>query len=410
MKTALSPPDELLIVDRPWLEATLAELVAIDSRNPTLVPGAPGEREIAERIAGILRGIGLETEVHEAAPGRASAVGVLRGTGGGRSLMLNGHVDTVGVEGMERPLEPRVEAGRLYGRGAYDMKGSVAAMLAAAKALVEAGAPLAGDLVVACVADEEVASLGTMDVLERYPVDGAIVTEPTGLGLSLAHKGFVWLDVEVRGRAAHGSRPDLGVDANLRMGRFLARLEGLERELRGRAPHPRVGVPSLHVGVLQGGEGPSTYAERCVARIERRTVPGETVEGVTAEVAGILESLRSEDSDFEAEVRVDLAREPFEADEEGFLAAAVENAATEVLGALPVRRGDSYWMDAALCGARGIDTVVIGPDGAGAHAVEEWVDLDSCARLAETLARAVVAYCGKTREPVNPHSSNRADS
>ncbi|HUP18714.1 MAG TPA: M20/M25/M40 family metallo-hydrolase, partial [Gemmatimonadota bacterium] len=335
-------------VDPEWLEATLAELVAIDSRNPTLVPGASGEREIAGRIAEILRGIGLEAEIYEAAPGRVSAVGRLRGTGGGRSLMLNGHVDTVGVDGMERPFEPRVDVGRLYGRGAYDMKGSVAAMLAAAKALVEEGAPMAGDLVVACVADEEVASLGTTDVLERYPVEGAIVTEPTGLALSLAHKGFVWLDVEVRGRAAHGSRPDLGVDANLRMGRFLARLEGLERQLRGRAPHPLVGPPSLHVGVLQGGEGPSTYAERCVARIERRTVPGETVEEVTAEVSAILDGLRSEDSEYEAEVRVDLARAPFEAREGGLVAAVVETAATEVLGAVPARRGDSYWMDAAL--------------------------------------------------------------
>ena len=381
--------------DPAWLEATLAQLVAIDSRNPTLVPGAPGERAIAERVASILRGIGLETEIHEAAPGRASAVGRLRGTGGGPALMLNGHVDTVGVDGMERPFEPRIEGGRLHGRGAYDMKGSVAAMLAAAKALVESGTRLAGDLLVACVADEEVASLGTSDVLERYSVDGAIVTEPTELDLCLAHKGFAWIEVEIRGRAAHGSRFDEGIDANLCMGRVLHSLVGLEADLRARPPHPLVGPPSLHAATLAGGTGWSTYAERCVLGIERRTIPGETETSARAEVESILARLREDDGDFDAAARTVLAREPFEGDAGGALTASVAAAATTVLGAPPVTRGEAYWMDAALCGAMGIDTVVIGPAGAGAHATEEWVDLASCARLAEILARAAIAYCDR---------------
>ena len=381
--------------DPAWLEATLAQLVAIDSRNPTLVPGAPGERAIAERVASILRGIGLETEIHEAAPGRASAVGRLRGTGGGAALMLNGHVDTVGVDGMERPFEPRIEGGRLHGRGAYDMKGSVAAMLAAAKAVVDSGTRLAGDLLVACVADEEVASLGTSDVLERYSVDGAIVTEPTELDLCLAHKGFAWIEVEVRGRAAHGSRFDEGIDANLSMGRVLHSLGGLEADLRARTPHPLVGPPSLHAATLAGGTGWSTYAERCVLGIERRTIPGETEASARAEVESILARLREDDGDFDAAARIVLAREPFEGDAGGALTASVAAAATTVLGAPPVTRGEAYWMDAALCGAMGIDTVVIGPAGAGAHATEEWVDLESCARLAEILARAAIAYCNR---------------
>lgn len=381
-----------MTIDGPWLESTLAELVAIDSRNPGLIPDAPGEREIATRIVGIMREIGLEAEIHEAAPGRASAVGILKGTGGGRSLMWNGHVDTVGVDGMERPFEPRIENGRLYGRGAYDMKGSVAAMLAAAKALVESGSRSAGDLVVACVADEELASLGTADVLERYPVDGAIVTEPTQMELCLAHKGFAWIEVETRGRAAHGSRFEEGVDANLRMGRVLDALEALERDLVGRAPHALVGPPSLHAATLDGGTGWSTYAERCVLRIERRTVPGETGESVLAEVEAILDGLLEEDPDLEISVRTVLAREPFEADPDGGVAAAVTDTAAEVLGTSPPIRGETYWMDSALCAAKGIDTVVIGPMGEGAHAAVEWVDLDSCARLAEILARTAIAY------------------
>lgn len=383
-----------MIIDRPWLESILAELVAIDSRNPSLIPDAPGEREIAERIVGIMREIGLEAEIHEAAPDRASAVGVLKGTGGGRSLMWNGHVDTVGVGEMERPFEPRIEDGRLHGRGAYDMKGSVAAMLAAARALVENGPRLAGDLVVACVADEEMASLGTADVLDRYPVDGAIVTEPTQMELCLAHKGFAWIEVETRGRAAHGSRFEEGVDANLRMGRVLHALGALERDLVGRAPHALVGPPSLHAATLDGGTGWSTYAERCVLGIERRTVPGETEESVLAEVEAVLDGLREKDPDLEVSARTVLAREPFEADPDGGVAAAATAAATEVLGAAPPTRGETYWMDSALCTAKGIDTVVIGPKGEGAHAAVEWVDLDSCAGLASMLSRSAPMYCG----------------
>jgi acetylornithine deacetylase len=218
--------------DRDYALATLQGLVRINSINPSLVPGGAGEAEIAAYIAESLRGVGADVALHAPEPGRTSVVGVLRGTGGGRALMLNAHVDTVGVAGMDEPFSGALRGGRVYGRGAYDMKGSLAACLTALKALADSGARLRGDVLVAAVADEEYASLGTADLIDRYQVDGAVVTEPTELDLCLAHKGFVWVEVETRGRAAHGSRFDLGVDANLRMGRYLARLEGLERELR----------------------------------------------------------------------------------------------------------------------------------------------------------------------------------
>lgn len=361
--------------------------------NPTLVPGAVGERAIAEHLVGVMRGLGMEAEVHEAAPGRASAVGVLRGTGGGRSLMLNAHLDTVGVEGMQAPFTPRIEEGRLHGRGAYDMKGSLAACLAAVKALVESGARLGGDLIIAAVADEEAESLGTADVLARIRTDGAIVAEPTELALGLAHKGFVWLDLETVGRAAHGSRWDLGVDANLRMGRALAALAEHEADLRARPHHALLGPPSLHVGVVRGGTGPSTYAARCAAQIERRTLPGERPEAVERDIRAAIERARGGDPALEARLAIRLARPPFEARAEGPLVAAVEGAAREVLGRTVERVGLPFWTDAALCAEAGIETVVIGPAGAGAHETEEWVDLDSCARLAEILARAALVYC-----------------
>ena len=382
-------------VDRAWLERALSGLVAIDSVNPTLVAGGAGEAAAAAWMAGAMRDLGMEVEVREAAPGRASAVGRLRGAGGGRSLMLNGHIDTVGVEGMERPFEPRVEGGRLYARGAYDMKGAVVSALAAVKALAEAGVRLAGDLVIAAVADEEDASMGTRDVLAAVRTDGAVVVEPTELALAVAHKGFVWLELEAAGRAAHGSRWDLGVDANLAMGRLLAALADLEAQVRARAPHAIVGPPSFHVGVLEGGTGPSTYAARSVAQIERRTMPGETPESVEREIAAIVEGARKEHGLDGVTLRTRLARPPFEARANSPLAAAVEAAGAGAMGRAPERVGVGFWTDAALCAEAGMDTVIFGPIGAGAHETVEWVDLDSCAAVAATLAGAAIAYCGR---------------
>ena len=217
-----------LSIDRERLVDQLADLVRLDSTNPGLVHDGAGEAAVAESVAEAMRELGLRVDVWEPEPGRPNVVGVWPGTGGGRSLMLNAHTDTVGVEGMADPFTPRVESGRMYGRGTQDMKGSLAAQLAAVRALRAAGVELDGDVIVAAVIDEEHKSRGTEAVVERVDADGAVVTEPTDLELALAHKGFAWVDVETRGRAAHGSRPDEGVDANMHMGRVLARLDRLE--------------------------------------------------------------------------------------------------------------------------------------------------------------------------------------
>ncbi len=382
-------------MDRDFTVRTLTRLVQINSINPSLVPGGAGEGEVSRFVAHTLGALGLDVATHEPAPGRVSTVGILRGAGGGRSLMLNAHYDTVGVEGMAEPFSGAVRDGRLYGRGAYDMKGSLAAQISAAKALRDGGARLAGNLVIAGVADEEHASIGTADLVPRYRVDGAIVTEPTGLDLCLAHKGFAWFEVETRGRAAHGSRFELGVDANLRMGRFLARLADLERQLRARPPHPLVGPPSLHAATIHGGTGLSTYADRCVLGIERRTVPGEDAGAVTAELQALLDGLRRDDPEYEAALTTVLVRDPFEVGPRAGIVRALEDAATRVLGRAPRRMGDTPWMDSALLASAGVETVVMGPAGAGAHAAEEWVDVESVIRLAEILARTAVAYCGE---------------
>ncbi|HSM35125.1 MAG TPA: M20/M25/M40 family metallo-hydrolase [Longimicrobiales bacterium] len=383
-----------------FLHDALARYVAIDSRNPAFTDGATDEAALARAVRHDLEEAGLSAETVSAGPGRDSVVARLPGTGGGASLMLYAHLDTVGVEGMERPFEPEVRDGRLYGRGAYDMKAGLASCVAVARALAAAarfaGGRLAGDVVVVAAADEETESAGMQAVLRETRTDAAIVTEPTDLEICLAHKGFVWLRVTTHGRAAHGSRFDEGVDANMRMGRFLALLEGLERELVERRPaHPLTGPPSLHAATLRGGTGPSTYADRCEVRVERRTVPGERVEDVEGELAAILDHLAVADPTFRASCETLLHREPFEARADSPIVASLERAWTSVVGTAPRRSGATYWMDSALIAAAGIDTVVFGPGGAGAHAVEEWADLDTLDRHAEIMLAATRSFCAQ---------------
>jgi len=384
----------ILPIDRDYIVQTLTDLVRINSVNPGIAADGPGEREIATYLTCAMTRLGLEAVVLEPQPGRATAVGTLRGSGPGRSLMLNGHADTVGIEGMPDPFSARISEDRLYGRGAHDMKGSLAACLGAVKALVDAGVRLGGDLVVAGVADEECASLGTADLIEHLDVDGAIVTEPTSLEICLAHKGFIWIDVQTEGRAAHGSRFAEGVDANMRMGRFLAGLDQLEQRLRARSPHPLVGPPSLHAATLQGGSGLSTYADRCTLGIERRTVPGETEAEAVAEIQAIVDGLAAADPTFRASVKPIFTREPFEVPAEAPIVAALGAAAERVIGRRPPFVGDSPWMDAALLAAAGIETVVFGPLGHGEHSAVEWVDLESVVQTAAVLAQAAIEYCG----------------
>ncbi len=378
---------------RAYCLTTLQRLVQINSVNPKLVPGAPGEREIAEYTAAQLGELGLEVERYEPEPGRISVTGRLRGTGGGKSLMLNGHYDTVEVDGMAEPFSGAVRDGKLYGRGSFDMKGSVAASITAVKLLRESGARLRGDVIVAAVADEEYGSCGTADLVQRIKVDGAIVTEPTALEICLAHKGYLWIAVETQGRAAHGSKVDQGRDANMRMGRFLGRLDRLEQELRRRLAHRLVGPPSLHAATLHGGTGLSTYAANCRLEIERRTIPGETEASAMAEIQALRSELEAEDPGFQSRVECFFAREPFEVSPEAGIVRSLAVGALGVLGSPPKMVGDTPWMDSALLAAAGVETVVFGPTGAGAHAAVEWVDLESVYQTADVLAATARHYC-----------------
>ena len=385
-----------MTVDADHLVRTLAELVRTPSINPAFSGGTTDERAVAAYVRGAMEALGMQVAEHEPSPGRVSVVGRLAGSGGGPSLLLYAHHDTVGVEGMADPFSGDVRDGRMYGRGAYDMKCGLAACLASVHTLRAAGVTLRGDLLIASVADEEEASTGMEEVLRHHRADAAIVTEPTELAMVVAHKGFCWLEVETRGRAAHGSGFREGIDANLRMGRFLARLDGLERRLRESPPHPVVGPPSLHAATLHGGTGLSTYAAACRLQVERRTIPGETEAQVVGELQAIADELAAQDATFQATVRPLLSRPGWEARADSAITPIVAAAATAVLGREPERVGAPYWMDTALLAGAGIDAIVIGPTGAGAHAAEEWVELESVRQVAELLVRAATDYCGTT--------------
>ncbi len=369
----------------------VSKLVAIDSVNPELVPGAPGEVELASFVAAWLERAELEVVVEEAAAGRPNVLAVARGTSGGRSLLLNAHMDTVGVTGMERPYEPYLENGRLYGRGAYDMKGSLAAiMLVAAEAKRRA---LRGDVIVAAVADEEVESVGAQAVAREQRADAVIVAEPTELRVAVCHKGFVAFEAETRGRAAHGSRPELGIDAIAKMGRVLVGLDELDRTLRDGPQHPLLGAGSLHASVIEGGQEYSSYPARCLLKAERRTIPGETPELLLAELEEMVRRAGEGDADFRCDVRLELSRDPFQVDVEEPIVQAVRRQATGVLASQPPLVGVPFWTDAGIFSAAGMPTVVFGPAGEGAHAVVEWVDLESLAACAEIYLAVAQETC-----------------
>jgi acetylornithine deacetylase len=367
-----------------------SRLVEIDSVNPSLVPGGRGEVEMARFVVEWARHTGLQADVLEATRGRPSVVVRAPGWGGGRTLMLCAHTDTVGVEGMARPHEPRVEGDRLHGRGAYDMKSGLAAALLAVRELARAG--LAGDVVVAAVADEEHASLGVQEVLAAVPADAAIVTEPTELELIVAHKGFVWAEVELTGRAAHGSRPEQGVDAIVGAGPILTGLGELDDALGART-HPLLGRGSVHASLIQGGAEMSSYPARCVLGLERRTLPGESAAAVEAEVGDLIAAATAASPGLEASQRTLLVREPFEVPHDAGVVEAVGAAAAEVLGATPPLAGAPYWADAAFIAAAGIPTVMFGASGEGAHAVEEWVSIEDTVKVVRTLIAAAGRLC-----------------
>ncbi len=372
--------------------ALTRELVRIDSRNPSLVPGGPGESAVAGALADVLGAWGFRVERHDAAPGRPNVVARV-GTPGGRSLMFNGHLDVVGTDGMRHPpFDADVRDGRMYGRGSCDMKAGIAAMCAAAVRAVDAG--LAGEVVIAAVADEEYESIGTRALIDRgVRADAAIVTEPTRLCVMPSHLGFVWIDVTAHGHAAHGSRWELGVDAIRHAALYLAEMDRFDREVLPTRGHPLLGRPSIHASLIEGGTGMSTYPDRCTVRIERRTIPGESVAQVEREMRELAVAAHERDGRVDIDARVTFAQAPSDVATD----APIVRALSDALGAEgePVRvEGMTAWTDAALLNAAGIPAICFGPgDISLAHAAEEYVPVDEIERAAAVLTRLAGTWC-----------------
>jgi len=362
----------------------LQDLIAIDSVNPSLVPGGAGEAEVAGKVAQWMGSAGLDVVTSEVAPGRPNVVGVLDGRSDGPALLFCGHTDTVGVAGMKGPFDPVEQEGRIYGRGAEDMKGGLAAMMGAAGRLARDGVIGRGRLIVACVVDEEYGSLGAEALVRDWTADAAVVTEPTSLVIGVGHRGFSWVEVKTEGRAAHGSRPKDGRDAIFRMGRVLARLESLDRELQSRPAHPILGTGSLHASLIQGGREMSTYPDEAVLLLERRTVSGEGPETALGEVEEILRQLGKEDPEFRATARRTFDRPPYVTPEDASLPESLASVLARI-GREARRDGMSFWTDAAVLGGAGIASVVFGPSGAGLHELVEYVRVDDVLACEEAL-------------------------
>lgn len=375
-----------------------AELVGIDSINPTLVPGAAGEAQIVGFLADRLRSRGFDTSIVEPAgmPGRSSLVAIAS-FGPGPVVVLNGHVDTVGVEGMNDPFTARIEGDRMLGRGTCDMKAGVAGMVIAAEMLAQ-NPPAAGTVVCAFVADEEDASVGTPAVIDALAERGiaadlAIIGEPSWLDVAVAHRGFAVMRVDIHGRATHTSRKEEGVDTIAALGRLISVVGEHDGALTGVVPpHPLVGHGSAVVSVARGGTAPFTVAAQAQAWVERRTLPGETGADALAELEQLLHRVAEDCPGITAEAFMELERPAWEITPDSAATRFIEHLRGEMVESPPREYGAPYWMESALWEAAGVPSLVFGPAGGSLHAIDEWVELDQVRTYPVVLAGALTRF------------------
>lgn len=377
------------MIDNDYITETLQKLVQINSVNPGLDEHGPGELEIGTYIAEQLKVLGIEPIVDEPAPGRLNVTGVIKGDGTGRSLMLNAHMDTVGVKGMTDPFSGRIEDGKLFGRGAYDMKGSIAAILGVAKSVKESDKSLKGDLVLSFVADEEYESIGAEALVKKMRTDDAIVTEPTDLKLCTAHRGFGIWKILTKGKTAHGGNHHLGVDANANMGLLMAELYRWSDRLQKEKVHPLCGAASMHLPLVSGGRSLFVYSHECEIHVERRTLPGESREKIEVELQELLNELQNRYPGFKASMELVIWRSPYEIEANRPFVKRVADSLEKVTDKQSELIGHTWWEDSAIFGDSGIETVVLGPKGGGIHEDVEWVEIKSVEELARVFLRLI---------------------
>ena len=375
----------------------LSELIRIDSVTPWLIPGGAAEAAVQDFMGAWLRRLpGVEVWTEDVAPGRPNLFARLRGSGGGPSLLINSHADTVGYANWaDRALVPERRGDRLIGMGAADDKSSCAIAMLALRSIVERGVRLRGDLIVATTVDEEGASTGTIHLLERHRPDAILVLEPDSLErIIVEHQGFGWVDIVVHGRAAHGSDPDDGIDAIARMGEVLAGLAELDATGFGRGEGGLSGRTVYHASTIRGGTDYATYPSSCVLGIEIGTQPGEHLADRLAEIEGIFARIRARHPDLSAETIVRIEREPFMPRGYEALFDAIVGAAEPVLGRAPAAAGLNAWGDSGLCGEAGIPTLCYGVLGGNYHAPDEWVSIPELVAAVPIVEGVIERFCG----------------
>ena len=355
----------------------LSAMVRIPSVNTfgNSDPKRPAEEEMAQFFEARMKEIGLDVSSAHVADGRRNVWGRLRGTGNGPTVMLAGHLDTVGVPGYENPFEPTIKDGRIHGRGSCDMKAGLAAYLEVARILVASDAPLNGDVIIAGVVDEEDAMIGSKDFGENGPhVDCAIVAEPSKLAISTAHRGQICLFIRTHGKSTHSSVPENGINAIYHMSAVVDALLAYANTLSTRDPDPLCGKPTFSIGAIKGGEGASSVPDFCEIEVDRRTVPGETYDSVSAELKDVLEQVAATTPDFNYEISPpSLNCPPLKTDMSSPLVLAISSAVKKISGQ------DAKYMtfpgstDAPNFGC---PTVICGAgDLAQCHSVNEYVPI-----------------------------------
>jgi acetylornithine deacetylase len=368
----------------------LTELVAINSINRTL-SGGPGERQLAEFVARRLNDLKLDVGMQDVGPDRRNVTAIIAGEDRQRSLLLNAHLDTVGVDGMDQPFTLKREEDRLYGRGTYDMKGSVTVMLLLADCFTRQKPPL--DILITFVSDEEDKSTGMEYLVDKWlpqvspaPV-GGIFLEPTEEDIGVSHRGFTWYELAVTGKAAHGSRPEEGIDAIAPLRSALQELSDIQAELQSRHPDPLLGHASLHSSIISGGSELSVIPSRSCLQWERRTLPGESSRDVGNELERMLQAVNNHPGYHTTTGRAFFERPAYRiAEDAEILRRLREVTPQSKLVGLP------FWADSALAGAKGIPSILFGPIGHGAHAVDEWVSLKSLERVYKILKKLILAF------------------
>ena len=382
-------------IDNSQLLKILQELIKIESINPTLAKEGSGESEIAYYIADYLKDLGIQIKFQKIEGNRLNTIGILKGNGMGRNLILNGHTDTVSVSNMKiEPFNPDFKRGNVYGRGASDMKSGLAIIIMALQTILQKDEELKGDITLGFVADEEYASLGTEEFVKEYKADGGIVCEPSNMNIIIAHKGFAWIKVILHGKSAHGSLKDFGIDAIIKAGKFLVKVEELEKNILSNKKHSLLGTPSLHASLINGGTELSTYPDYCEIQLERRNLPGETQKMISNEIKTIINNLKQVDEKFEADYDLFFYRSPLEISKEEGIVKSLQQSCTD-LGYKPKFGGFAGWTDAALMNDTGTPTVIFGPKGTGNHADVEYVNFKSVVKSTEILINTIIDFCNK---------------